>query len=76
MKLQFKHQMFQADAAKAVCDVFSGQPNITPDYLIDRGFSEKKYRQVGLDSEGRDEEESLILPGTKTAKSEYSMRTS
>jgi len=22
MKLQFKHQKFQADAAKAVCDVF------------------------------------------------------
>ena len=26
MKLQFKHQKFQADAAKAVCDVFAGQP--------------------------------------------------
>ena len=25
MKLQFKHQKFQADAAKAVCDVFAGQ---------------------------------------------------
>ena len=26
MKLQFKSQKFQADAAKAVCDVFAGQP--------------------------------------------------
>ena len=26
MKLQFKHQKFQADAAKAVVDVFAGQP--------------------------------------------------
>ena len=26
MKLQFRHQSFQADAAKAVCDVFAGQP--------------------------------------------------
>lgn len=25
MKLQFKHQKFQADAAKAVVDVFAGQ---------------------------------------------------
>lgn len=25
MKLQFKHQKFQADAANAVCDVFAGQ---------------------------------------------------
>ena len=27
MKLQFKYQQFQADAAKAVVDVFDGQPN-------------------------------------------------
>lgn len=26
MRLQFKHQKFQADAAKAVVDVFAGQP--------------------------------------------------
>ena len=26
MKLQFKQQSFQSDAAKAVCDVFEGQP--------------------------------------------------
>lgn len=37
MKLQFKHQKFQSDAAKAVCDVFSGQPYLTPTYLIDKG---------------------------------------
>ena len=30
MKLQFKHQKFQADAAKAVVDVFAGQPYLTP----------------------------------------------
>ena len=29
MKLQFKHQKFQADAAKAVVDVFAGQPHAT-----------------------------------------------
>lgn len=38
MKLQFKHQKFQADAAKAVVDVFVGQPYLTPTYMIDRGY--------------------------------------
>ena len=37
MKLQFKHQKFQADAAKAVVDVFAGQPYATQSYMIDRG---------------------------------------
>ena len=38
MKLQFKHQKFQADAAKAVCDVFAGQPCLTPTYMMDKGI--------------------------------------
>lgn len=37
MKLQYKHQKFQADAAKAVVDVFAGQPYLTPTYMMDRG---------------------------------------
>lgn len=37
MRLQFKHQKFQADAAKAVVDVFAGQPFLTPSYMMDRG---------------------------------------
>lgn len=40
MKLQFKHQKFQADAAKAVCDVFNGQPYLTPSYMMDRGVGQ------------------------------------
>lgn len=39
MKLQFKHQKFQADAAKAVVDVFAGQPYLTPTYMMDKGVS-------------------------------------
>mgnify|MGYP003303230274 CR=1 FL=1 len=39
MKLQFKHQKFQADAAKAVVDVFAGQPYLTPSYMMDRGVT-------------------------------------
>lgn len=38
MKLQFKHQKFQTDAAKAVVDVFAGQPYMTPSYMMDRGL--------------------------------------
>ena len=37
MRIQYKHQKFQADAAKAVVDVFAGQPYLTPSYMIDRG---------------------------------------
>lgn len=38
MKLQFRRQKFQADAAKAVVDVFAGQPYLTPSYMMDRGL--------------------------------------
>ena len=30
MKIQYRHQKFQADAAKAVVDVFAGQPYLPP----------------------------------------------
>ena len=37
MKIQYKYQKFQADAAKAVVDVFAGQPYLTPSYMMDKG---------------------------------------
>ena len=40
MKLKFRHQKFQADAAKAVVDVFAGQPYLTPSYMMDRGLGQ------------------------------------
>ena len=43
MKLQFKHQKFQADAAKTVVDVFAGQPYLTSTYLIDRGSAAHQF---------------------------------
>lgn len=49
MKLQFKHQKFQADAAKAVVDVFTGQPYLTPSYMMDRGSG--YYQQSFTDEE-------------------------
>ncbi|MCL1999670.1 MAG: DEAD/DEAH box helicase family protein [Turicibacter sp.] len=45
MKLQFKHQPFQADAATAVCEVFAGQPFRTPTYMIDSGLGEISLNQ-------------------------------
>ena len=41
LKLRFKHQKFQADAAKAVVDVFAGQPYLTTSYMIDQGYEGK-----------------------------------
>lgn len=43
MKMRFKHQKFQADAAKAVVDVFAGQPYLTPSYMMDRGEGVSQY---------------------------------
>ena len=52
MKLQFKHQKFQADAAKAVCDVFAGQPYLTPTYMMDKGAL-RNGEQLQIDDEKR-----------------------
>lgn len=68
MKLQFKHQKFQADAAQAVCDVFSGQPKVTPTYLIDKGISENKFRQSKFGSDGWVDEEEFDFTGYKNSR--------
>ena len=49
MKLHFKHQKFQAEAAKAVVDVFTGQPYLTPSYMIDKGTGNQ---QISYMSDG------------------------
>lgn len=48
MRLQFKHQKFQADAARAIVDVFAGQPFLTPTYMMDKGTG--NY-QIGMEEE-------------------------
>lgn len=48
MKIQYRHQKFQADAAKAVVDVFAGQPYLTPTYMMDRGSG---HYQIGVNEE-------------------------
>lgn len=49
MKLQFRHQKFQADAAKAVVSVFAGQPYLTPSYMMDKG--DENYQISMMDEE-------------------------
>lgn len=48
MRIQYKHQKFQADATKAVVDVFAGQPYLTPTYMMDRGTG---TFQIGMNEE-------------------------
>jgi type III restriction enzyme len=47
MKIQYKHQKFQADAAKAVVDVFAGQPYLTPSYMMDSGVARDRSGITG-----------------------------
>jgi len=50
LKLKFKHQKFQADAAAAVCELFVGQPNISSSYIIDKGKVNGPH-QITIDDE-------------------------
>lgn len=49
MKLKFKHQRFQEEAAKAVCDVFAGQPRRESNYMIDPGQLAKGEMKLDID---------------------------
>ena len=57
MKLQFKHQKFQADAAKAVVDVFAGQPYLTPSYMMDKGYQGKMISGENFSQQSMTDEE-------------------
>jgi len=52
MKLKFKHQQFQADAAAAVVEVFAGQPNSSSSYIIDPGLNPNGTSQLELRYKG------------------------
>lgn len=52
MKLQFKHQPFQANAAAAVCDVFLGQPRRTFTYRRDLGDQIGLQQEIGMGDTG------------------------
>jgi len=52
MRLRFKRQKFQADAAKAVCDVFAGQPKFENTYIVDPGRLARP-EQLGIDYDSK-----------------------
>ncbi len=71
MKLKFKHQRFQADAARSVTDIFKGQPYCeSADFLVDQGKGGKLIpltgfgnRELQLDSEALTENVRQIQMG-------------
>lgn len=49
MKLRYKHQRFQTEAARAVTDAFKGQPFIDPaEFLNDVGQGRINYGEYGF----------------------------
>ena len=53
MKLQLKHQPFQAEAAAAVCDVFEGQPLYNAaSYRLDLGDTANLQQSMTLSEVG------------------------
>ncbi len=45
MKLQFKYQKFQADAAQSVVEVFAGQSSAVQNYFIDSGMNKSRQSE-------------------------------
>lgn len=65
MKLRFKHQKFQADAAKAIVDVFQGQPkNEGISYLIDKGVGQTTQGELDTDFTGFKNAKVVLDEGT------------
>lgn len=49
MKLKYKYQRFQADAARSVTDIFKGQPyKEGAEHLIDQGTNKGFYTEIGF----------------------------
>ena len=50
MKIKYKHQRFQAEAAKCVTDVFLGQPKSDglSNFLVDQGTKRGFYEVEGF----------------------------
>ena len=51
MKLKYKHQRFQEDAARAVTDCFSGQPHYdgASNFLVDQGIENGQRSMIALE---------------------------
>ena len=52
MKLQFRQQPFQAEAAKAVCDIFEGQEMATGEAKYRRDLGDEQQGSLAFDAEG------------------------
>lgn len=74
MKLQFKHQAFQAEAAAAVCDVFSGQPLRASACLMEQGEA-KGSIQTGLAGINGCFCNTPLLPGLANSRLLENLRT-
>lgn len=49
MKIKYKHQKFQEEAAQAVVKVFQGQPNTKSSYMVDLGKQEQLLNPTNWD---------------------------
>ena len=76
MKLRFKHQKFQSDAAKAVVDVFAGQPYLTHSYMIDRGYESKTVEGMGFSDIDMFDDKIFLLSGKDVHNTENSKKLS
>lgn len=82
MKLKFKHQQFQEDAANAVCDVFSGQPNRKFSYKIDMGNTIKQdnllrdISSIGYRNNPIEIPESIVLDNIQKIQRKYMIKPS
>ena len=78
MKLQFKNQKFQTDAAKAVTDVFCGQRNAAmADFTLDAGSAAGStlFEEVGYRNSKIELSQSQILDNIRKAQMSYMLLT-
>lgn len=75
MKLKFKYQQFQVDAAKAVCDIFSGQIKGRLDYLIDPGNRNTLYQERGFGNHKLTLDDSQLLKNIHEVQKQHGIKT-
>lgn len=69
MKLKFKQQSFQNEAAKAVCDVFIGQPYSLANYVSDVDSVSQNNANIGYGNELIKLDDNLILSNIRKVQS-------
>ena len=69
MKLKFKQQSFQNEAAKAVCDVFIGQPYSLANYVSDVDSVSQNNANIGYGNDLIKLDDNLILSNIRKVQS-------